>query len=272
MAEQVRALQARRDALRQEVRELEALVTETRDAVLMQEVGLFRYAHPLETSAEYKAPLTDIQAQMAAMAKRGEAITEAKTWVINGSEKEGAKLVSSISKLMLRAYNTEADSLVKNLKPFALGTALNRLEKLNGAISKFGLPMKIRITERYHMLRMRELRLTADYLMKLAEEREQEKEHRARLKEEETARREYEREQARLEKERSHYEAALAALRAKGDEAGVAETADKLTEIQQAIEGVERRAANVRDPGSVKLIHSGGVKLIHPFVQWSPAA
>lgn len=26
------------------------------------------------------------------------------------------------------------------------------------------------------------------------------------------------------------------------------------------------------DPGTVKLIHSGRVKLIHPFVQWSPAA
>lgn len=26
------------------------------------------------------------------------------------------------------------------------------------------------------------------------------------------------------------------------------------------------------DPGTVKLIHSGRVKLIHPFVQWSPEA
>ena len=30
--------------------------------------------------------------------------------------------------------------------------------------------------------------------------------------------------------------------------------------------------ATLRDPGTVKLIHSGTLKLIHPFVQWLPAA
>jgi hypothetical protein len=106
--------------------------------------------------------------------------------------------------------------------------------------------MKIEVTDEYHALRVKELELTGDYLAKVAEEREREREERAKLKEEEAARREYEREQARLEKEKSHYESALNALRMKGDLAAASEAEQKLLEIQDAIEGVNRRAANVR--------------------------
>ena len=80
----------------------------------------------------------------------------------------------------------------------------------------------------------------------MAEEKEREREERARLKEEEVARREYEREQGRLEKEKAHYEAALNALRMKGDETASLEAEQKLAEIQSAIDGVLQRAANVR--------------------------
>lgn len=51
---------------------------------------------------------------------------------------------------------------------------------------------------------------------------------------------------SRLEKEKSHYEAARKALRMKGDVAAASEAEQKLLEIQDAIEGVNRRAANVR--------------------------
>ena len=117
---------------------------------------------------------------------------------------------------------------------------------MRASISKLGVSMKIEITNQYHGLRLRELELTADYQSKVAEEKEREREARARLKEEEAARREYEREQARLEKEKAHYESALNAMRMNGDQAAVQQAEAKLTEIQNAIEGVHQRAANVR--------------------------
>jgi hypothetical protein len=147
---------------------------------------------------------------------------------------------------MLRAYNSEADNTVRTLKPYSLKSATERLQKMRASISKLGASMKIEITDAYHALRVRELELTADYVSKLAEEREREREERAKLKEEEAARREYEREQARLEKEKAHYEAALNALRMKGDAPAAVEAEQKLAEIQSAIEGVVSRAANVR--------------------------
>lgn len=178
--------------------------------------------------------------------KAGHAVTGTKKWAINGSEKEGAKMVADFCKLMLRAYNNEADNLVRTMKPFSLKTAVERLQKSRAAIAKLGASMKIEITDAYHQMRVKEFELTADFLSKLAEEKERERDERARLKEEEKARREFEQEQARLEKERAHYVAAIAALRAKGDEQAANAAVEKLGEIQHAIEGVIERAANAR--------------------------
>ena len=108
--------------------------------------------------------------------------------------------------------------------------------------------MNIQITDSYHRLRVQELELTADYLAKTAEEKERAREERARLREEEIARREYEREQERLRKERARYEATAGALRDKGDLDGAARAETRLTEIQDAIDGINRRAANIQ-PG-----------------------
>jgi hypothetical protein len=147
---------------------------------------------------------------------------------------------------MLRAYNIEADNIVRTLRPWALEASIKRLDKMRTAISKLGVSMKLEVTAEFHALRVEELRMTADYVTRVAEEKEREREERSRLKEEEVARREYEREQARLEKERSHYQAALMALQAKGDAAAAEAARAKLGEIEGAIRGVIDRAANIR--------------------------
>jgi hypothetical protein len=117
--------------------------------------------------------------------------------------------------------------------------------------------MNIQITDAYHSLWVQELELTADYLAKTAEEKERAREERARLREEEIARREYEREQERLRKEYAHYESTVAALRGQGDADGAARADAKLTEIQEAIDGITRRAANIR-AGHVYVISNVG--------------
>jgi hypothetical protein len=88
--------------------------------------------------------------------------------------------------------------------------------------------------------------LTADYLAKVAEEKERERAERERLREEERAQREFEREKARLRKEAGHYETVLARLRESGDQAAIAEAEAKLAEINDALGGIEERAANIR--------------------------
>lgn len=232
--------------VREEYEELKAKVVETREIMLLQEVGLYEYAHPLDSSARFKDAVKEIQDAQKVSIKQGSAVQGTDKWAINGSQKEGAKMVSDFCKLLLRAYNTEADNLVRSMKPFGRDTAIERLEKMRASVSKLGTSMKIFITDEYHALRVKELELTSDYMVKVQEEKEREKEERARLKEEAAARREFEQEQAKLEKEKAHYLSAIQVMRVNGDETAVAEAEAKLAEVEKAIDGVTERAANVR--------------------------
>lgn len=245
-AQQVDVLARQAMSLRSQIEALQHQLVETSEAMLLQEVGIYRYSHPLDTSAEYTARLEQLQAAIKASVKSGAAVATTKKWAINGSEQEGAKMVADFGKLVLRAYNNEVDNVLRTLKPFSVDAAIGRLEKLRVTIAKLGFSMKLAVTDSYHDLRVQELRLTADYLAKLAEEKEREREHRARLKEEEAVRREMEREREKLEKERTHLLNAAKALIAKGDPEAAAAAEAKAAEVTQAIEGVVQREANVR--------------------------
>jgi hypothetical protein len=155
-------------------------------------------------------------------------------------------MVRDFSKLMLRAYNAEADNLVCGLKPYKLPKAIERLDKVVSTIARLGQTMDIHISTAYHRLRIKELELTADYRQKQAEEKDREREEKERLREERAAQKEMEREKARLEKERQHYLNVLEALREKGDQAAIARHEAELENIDRAIIDVDYRAANIR--------------------------
>jgi hypothetical protein len=106
--------------------------------------------------------------------------------------------------------------------------------------------MNIRISDRYHGLRVRELELTADYLEKRAEEQERERAERGHLKEERRVQQELARERARLEKEHEHYTNVIKRLIEQGKQDAAAEHAATLAQIEQAIQDVDYRVANVR--------------------------
>lgn len=243
--------------LRAEQSELAGQVVETREISILQEVGIYQYRHPLQDAVAYKARLSGVQARIKDAVKAGSAVRESTNWTVNNSKVQGAKMVREFSKLMLRAYNNEADNAVRSMKPYTLESSAARLDKARETITKLGGTMNIQITDAYHRLRVEELELTADYLAKTAEEKERAREERARLKEEEIARREYEREQDRLRKEQAHYEATVAALRDNGDLDGASRAEARVTEIKDAIVGINRRAANIR-AGHVYVISNVG--------------
>src|SRR5215216_903502 len=180
------------------------------------------------------------------MARSGGAVLAATGWTVNGSAVESRRMVAEYSKLMLRAYNAEADNCVARVQPHRLHTTIERLNKVVQTIARLGKTMSIQIGPDYHRLRVQEITLNADYRAKVDEEKERIREERERQREERAAALEVEREKARLAKEQAHYLAAHAKLIAKGDTAGAAEINAKLQEIGEAIAGVEAREANIR--------------------------
>lgn len=242
--EQVEAATRLVDAKNEEARQI---VVETREAVILQEVGIYDYRHPLSDAVAYQQALDRLQASIKSATKRdGGAILATTDWTVNGSVQEGRKMVQDFSKLMLRAFNAEADTLVRGLKPYKLDSALERLRKVEETIKRLGATMQIHISPAYYQLRVDELTLTADFLQKQAEEKDAERRERERLREERKAQQEMERERAKLEKERQHYSNALAALEANGDLEGSQRLREQLADVYQAIENVDARAANIR--------------------------
>ena len=117
--------------------------------------------------------------------------------------------------------------------------------------------MEMRVNPDYHALRFEELELTADYLMKVKEEKEAAREERALLREQRRAEKELEAERERLNKERTHYANALETLRANNDEEATSEMEQRLADIDKAITDNDYRAANIR-AGYVYVISNPG--------------
>lgn len=247
-----------RARLEGEISELNQRVVKTEEAEILQEIGIYDYRHPLDDSIEYQDRLKAIKEQIRTMAKRdGGAIIAVTDWSVDGSKAKGKKMVRETSKLVLRAYNAEADNLVRGMKPYKLNASIDRLNKSVLAIAKLGKTMNIHISGPYHELRIFELEMTADFINKKAEEKEREREEKARLREEKKAQQEMERERKKLEKERDHYLNAMAKLEASSDAEGAERLRAQLAEIDKAIEDVDYRAANVR-AGYVYVISNVG--------------
>ena len=230
---------------------------ELSDQRVLQDVGIYRYHHPLEDAAAYKDRLRELETQIDSVVKVGEAVLAADLFTFDGSLAKGRRMVGDLSRLMLRAYNAEADNCVRSLRAGNISTARKRLESAVTAIEKLGTIMEMRINPAFHALRLVELELTADFQMKAQEERERAREERELLREQRRAEQELAAERERLEKERAHYITVLASLRASGDEGAANELANRLAHIDEAIEANDYRIANIR-AGYVYVISNVG--------------
>lgn len=239
--------------------QLEALASEEtvvfNDERVLQEVGIYRYHHPLETAAAYRDRLTDLSERIATLVKSDRGIQKSEMFTYDGSLAKGRKMTNDLGRLMLRAYNAEADNSIRTLRVGNVVTAKKRLEASRTAIAKLGRMMEMSITDEFHALRLEEIELTADFLMKKQEEKEEAREERARLREERKVAMELAAERERLDKERSHIVNAIQKLQATGG--NDAELELRLAELDAAIAQNDYRAANIR-AGYVYVISNRG--------------
>jgi hypothetical protein len=233
--------------LRDQLDEALAQIEDLRHGIeALHDVGIYTYRHPLENAVAYKDELAEIAATIKAQIEEGRAIEVSTRFTFDNSLAKGRKMTADLAKLMLRAYNAEAENCVRYVKAGNLDAAEKRLTRAATAIARYAAMMEMQISADYHRLRLRELALTADYQVKVQEEREAEREERARLREEQRAERELAAERQRLEKERAHYAAALTALTGEGRDDERRDLTARIDEIDQRIADNDYRAANIR--------------------------
>jgi hypothetical protein len=253
--EALKAENARLRRLLDDVSEASEVVVQLDDQKVLQEVGIYRYHHPLENAAAYLQRLQDVESRAAALIRDGHAIETSNMFTFDNSLAKGRKMSADLAKLMLRAYNAEADNSIRTLKAGNVQTAKRRLDASRVAIARLGAIMQMRISDAYHSLRIEEIELTADWLMMKQEEKEQEREERARLREERRVEKELAEERFRLDKERELLMQTLETLAAAGTTND--DLVRRLTEIDQAIAENDYRAANIR-AGYVYVISNRG--------------
>jgi hypothetical protein len=225
------------------------------DERVLQEAGVYRYHHPLENAVAYRDRLRALSDRIAIEVKAGTAIEKSNEFTFDGSLAKGRAMASDLAKLMLRAYNAEAENVIRAMRFGNAISAVKRLEAAREAIARLGKMMQMRISDTYHRLRVEEIELTSDFLAKKEEEKEAARAERERLREERKVEQELAAAREKLEKERTHLLTVIEKVQAAGG--GDPELERKLADIDEAIKQNDYRAANIR-AGYVYVISNRG--------------
>lgn len=174
-------------------------------------------------------------------------------------------MVKDMQKLLLRAFNSECDETIANVKFNNYDMSLKKITSSCEAISKLGKMLSISITPTYFNLKKKELTLALEYQIKKQEEKEQLKAARAEQREQAKAQKEIEEQRKKIEKEQNHYQSAYEKLKAQlatsPDNKDLldkkAELEGKLSDIDKALTDIDYRQANMK-AGYVYIISNIG--------------
>jgi hypothetical protein len=257
---QLQPLEARRTQLIHTVNAL-------RDTVDLAEVGHYDLVEDLESSETYRVEIEQLKDRQKQMLKAGQATVANKTWKIDGSAKEGQKLIDHAAKMALRAFNNECEVIIARVTWKNHETAQERILKSAIAIDKLNESSAVTLAEPYIGAKLKELE--AAYRERLAHQRERErlKEEREAAREEEKAQRELQAAIKRAEKDEDAAAAAINRARAEAAQAAGSARAvleqriqmleEKLRQAHQAKERAQSMAEQTR-VGHVYVISNYG--------------
>lgn len=197
----------------QRYQELESGVRGLEEDLRNIDVGLYKPHFTYEHSATYKVAILQIRDKQKSMIRAGQAAQCDTTWTVGGSKREGERMVKQYEKLILRAFNAEAEAAVANVTWNNIRVMKTRIEKAFDALNKLGTVMQISLNPRYRDARLEELQLVYEEAEKKQQEREEQRRLRAEQREEERVQRELARAKEDAEKDESKYEKALAKAR-----------------------------------------------------------
>ena len=172
------------------------------DKITLEEFGLFEPVFDFDFSDEYKNKLNEIIEQEKAMIKKGKACIYSIKWKLNGSEKEGLKLIEENCKQVLAFFNSQCDLLIDKVKFNTYERVKEKIYKLYETSNKLNKINTVEISPEYLRLKFLELNVMHSY----KKQKNLEKEERLRLLAE---KRENEKVQKEIEEKREEYEISI---------------------------------------------------------------
>lgn len=268
LTEECTRLRAERETLKQDIANRKKQVIELDEEALLQDFGLYKPKYNFLSLDSYKVRLKNIRREEQYILKKREGIEGETNWTVNGNKRKGKKMISDVSKLLIRAFNLECDSLVDKVRFNNLEAYELRMRKTFDVINRCGNVLGISITNEYLDLKLDELLLSHEYALRKQEAKEELAEKRARAREEREALRELEAAKKKIEKEETHFQQAIddkkKQLYAATDRAIQMALINKIKELEAKLiglakdkEDIENRTANTR-AGYVYIISNIG--------------
>ncbi len=235
------------------------------EEILVQEFGLYKPQYNFASALDYKEELTKIRQKQKDLIKANAAVSGNTNWTVNDNKVKGRKMVNDTMKLLLRAFNSDCDSIIAKVKYSNFDSSLDRIYKSAETISKLGTVMGISITKQYLDSKVKELRLAFEYQTKKQQEKEEQKAARAEQREQAKIQKELEEQRKKIEKEQTHYQTAFEKLKIQlelhPDNPDLlnkkAELEHQLKDIDKALSDVDYRQANMK-AGYVYIISNIG--------------
>lgn len=199
--------------------------------------GVYRPHYSFEDPDNFKSELESVYEKRKRLIKDERAVNCPTNWTVNGSLKEGRKMIKQESKLMLRAFNGEVDAAVAKVTWNNVTRMEERIRKVFDTVNALGSVSGISITKSYLDLALSELFLSYEYDQKKQEVKEEQKRIREQMREEELAQREFERAKKAAEAEEARWQKALSEAQAQLEKA----KASEMAAIQSKIANLEDR-------------------------------
>lgn len=227
--------------------ELLAKKKELDNDLLALDCGLYTPHFDFDTSERYKVSLLSNRQTQKQMISSWVAI---KTSFDLKSRKKDVRIdaAKKVAKLMLRAFNGEADSIIADVRWNNVLKMVERLQKVFNDVNSMAFD-DVAISEDYLKLKTEDLYLTFEYEKKKYEEKEEQRRIREQMREEEKVRKEQEKRQQELE-EQEKQEAELKRLLDEAYNNGRTAEAEKLNEeiskLNEIIENNKKAISNAQ--------------------------
>ena len=266
LAEKIRSLKSERNSISENLSELKSQLVSVEHDFDLQQHGLYEPLYDFGTAQEYKDRLKSIRDAQKLMFREKTAITCPAEWTVQGSKREGKKMITEKIKLMANAFNGCCDSVISKVKYSNIASIEKQINKAYTDINKLGATLRCSISHQYLKLKLNELHVVHEYQEKLQEEKEERAEIAKRLREEERAQRELEKAKLLAEKEERNYQKALEEARKEFENTAVnsrkntEKLRDKITTLEERLR--EATGNKLRALSRAEVTSSGYIYII----------
>jgi hypothetical protein len=229
----------------------------------LREFGFYKPHYDFADSPAYQERLDAIHEQQKGMLKAKSAAGCNIEWSVNGSKTEGRKQINQMLRLMLRAFNGEADAAIAKVRYNNVHVMEARIDKSWEMINSLAQVQQCTVVPAYRDLKLAELRLSHEYEEKVAAEKEEQRRIKEQMREEEIALREIQKALEESEREERRFAEALEKARTQVEplEGGKREAmAAKIAELERRL--AEAHEKGVRAKSRAEMTRSGHVYVI----------